>query len=127
MNVLLAPFLMIMPELDAFFCFCTFIRTCCPRYVYKNLDGVHHGCKLVEQLLSIFDPDLSNHLNGKVTAEIYAFQSVLTFLASMKPITEVLKVWDVLISIGFYFNVVFFTSHLVVLRDALLRENSSYR
>ncbi|KAJ3136988.1 hypothetical protein HK100_001115, partial [Physocladia obscura] len=45
MNVLVAPFLYVMPELDAFYSFTTFIHHTCPLYVQPALEGVHCGIK----------------------------------------------------------------------------------
>ncbi|CAG8680972.1 2283_t:CDS:2, partial [Scutellospora calospora] len=74
MNVLAAPFLFTMSEIDAFFSFATFIKTCCPLYVTPTLQGVHCGLKLLDQCLQIIDPKLFNYLKlKKLTAEIYAF------------------------------------------------------
>jgi cell cycle arrest protein BUB2 len=46
MNVLAAPFLYVMPELDAYNAFSTFIHHACPLYVQPALDGVHCGIKV---------------------------------------------------------------------------------
>ena len=44
MNVLAAPFLYAMrSELEAFWCFTSFIEECCPLYVQPTLAGVHAG------------------------------------------------------------------------------------
>lgn len=47
MNVLAAPFLYTMPsELEAFYCFSSFIEVMCPSYVQPTLEGVHRGLKV---------------------------------------------------------------------------------
>lgn len=46
MNVLAAPFLMVMPEMDAFFAFSTFIYRWCPLYVLPTMRGVHCGIRV---------------------------------------------------------------------------------
>lgn len=49
MNVLAAPFLYTMPsELEAFYCFSSFIEVMCPSYVQPTLEGVHRGLKVCE-------------------------------------------------------------------------------
>lgn len=92
MNVLAAPFLYTMPsELEAFYCFSSFIEVMCPSYVQPTLEGVHRGLKvcgstaagylgltfraeLLDRCLKIVDPDLFAHLRSKnLSAEIYAF------------------------------------------------------
>lgn len=94
MNVLAAPFLYTMPsELEAFYCFATFIEVTCPSYVQPTLEGVHRGLKvrnfsryyvhnssasqLLDRCLKIVDPELFSHLRSKnLSAEIYAFPCV---------------------------------------------------
>jgi cell cycle arrest protein BUB2 len=52
MNVLAAPFLYTMPsELEAFYCFASFIEVTCPAYVQPTLEGVHRGLKVGPSLL----------------------------------------------------------------------------
>lgn len=47
MNVLAAPFLYVMQsEVEAFYCFCSFIQGCCPTYVQPTLTGVHEGLQV---------------------------------------------------------------------------------
>lgn len=41
MNVLLGPILFVMPELDAYRTFSCLMKSHCPRYAQKNLEGVH--------------------------------------------------------------------------------------
>lgn len=48
MNVLVAPFLYVMPELDAFGAFSQLVRRLCPMYVRPNLDGVYYGVRVRE-------------------------------------------------------------------------------
>lgn len=74
MNVLAAPFLYTMPELDAFYAFSSFIEKSCPLYVQPTLEGVHHGLRLLDRCLKCVDPKLYAHLRGKnLSAELYAF------------------------------------------------------
>jgi cell cycle arrest protein BUB2 len=74
MNVLAAPFLYVMSELDAFYCFSLFITKHCPLYVQPALEGVHSALKLLDLCLKVVDPELFGYLRGKnLTAELYAF------------------------------------------------------
>lgn len=43
MSLILAPFLYVMPEVDAYYCFRRFVLCCCPNYVTGQLAGVHAG------------------------------------------------------------------------------------
>ena len=51
MNVLCAPFLYVMPEVDAFYSFSNLLTIHAPRYAQPNLDGAHLGCNLVDEIL----------------------------------------------------------------------------
>lgn len=74
MNVLAAPFLYVMSELDAFYCFSSFITKMCPLYVQPALEGVHCALKLLDLCLKVVDPELFGYLRGKnLSAELYAF------------------------------------------------------
>jgi len=126
MNVLAAPFLYIMPsELEAFFCFAKFMETSCPLYVQPTLDGVHRGLKLLDRCLKIVDPDLYGHLRSKkLSAEIYAFPSVLTLCACTPPLEEVLKLWDFLLAFGVHLNVLCVIAQLLLMRDEVIASPS---
>jgi len=70
---------------------------------------------------------LHEHITSKITTEIFAFPIIMTLLASLKPLTEVLKVWDAIFAFGVHFNVVLYTTHLMLMRDKLLQEQKAYR
>ena len=127
MYILVAPFLFVMPELDSFTAFSCLIMKHCPRYFLRNAVGASEGCSLVDRCLQILDPVLHNHITSKITTEIFAFPIIMTLLASLKPLTEVLRVWDAIFAFGVHFNVVLYTTHLMLMRDKLLKERSSYR
>jgi len=125
MNVLAAPFLYAMPEVDAFFSFSTFIQRSCPLYVSPTLQGVHSGLKLLDKCLKVVDSKLYNHLKSKnLTAELYAFPSVLTFCACTPPLDQVLKLWDFLLAFGVHMNILCVIAQLLQMRDELLRQQS---
>ncbi|CAG8580215.1 3520_t:CDS:2 [Diversispora eburnea] len=121
MNVLLAPFLFTMSELDAYFSFVTFIQNICPLYVTPTLEGVHSGLKLLDRCLQILDLKLFIYLKSKnLTAEIYAFPSVLTLCACTPPLEQVLKLWDFLFAYGIHLNIICVIAQLILMRDQLL-------
>ncbi|KAI0082820.1 bub2 protein [Panus rudis PR-1116 ss-1] len=129
MNVLAAPFLYTMPsELEAFFCFAKFIEESCPLYVQPTLEGVHRGLKLLDRCLKIVDPELYAHLRSKnLSAEIYAFPSVLTLCACTPPLDQVLQLWDFLLSFGVHLNVLCVIAQLLLMRDKLMESSSPMR
>ncbi|KAI8575984.1 hypothetical protein K450DRAFT_275097 [Umbelopsis ramanniana AG] len=125
MSFLVVPFIMILPELDAFFTFTTFVRHCCPLYAQPNLLGAHCGVKLLDVCLKIIDPELSGYLRGKgLTADIFAFKEISTLSASVQPFSEVLHLWDVMIAFGVHLNILFNLAQLVKRRTKILSSTS---
>jgi cell cycle arrest protein BUB2 len=122
MNVLAAPFLYAArSEAEAFVAFHRFITHECPGYVRGAMDGVHQGLALVDKVLAIVDPKLSLYLIGKgMTAELYAFPSVLTLCACTPPLPEVLRLWDFLFAYGAHLNLLCIVAQLVILRNSIL-------
>ncbi|GEM09676.1 bub2 protein [Rhodotorula toruloides] len=117
-NVLAAPFLYVLPsQLEAFACFTTFIEKQVPRYVQPTL--------LVDLCLQAIDPALFKHLlSFNLSAEIYAFPSILTFCAATPPLREVLELWDFLLAWGVGLNVLCVVAQLYVMREELLRSKA---
>ncbi|KAK2467832.1 hypothetical protein APHAL10511_000127 [Amanita phalloides] len=129
MNVLAAPFLYTMPsEVEAFFCFSKFIEESCPLYVQPTLEGVHRGLRLLDRCLKIVDPELYAHLRSKnLSAEIYAFPSVLTLCACTPPLDQVLQLWDFLLAFGVHLNVLCVIAQLLLMRDEVMSSSSPMR
>ncbi|XXG93964.1 CDC16 protein [Hypoxylon texense] len=122
MNVLAAPFLYAArSEVEAFSAFHTLLTKECPGYIRGAMDGVHRGLALVDKVLSIVDPRLSTYLTTKgLSAEIYAFPSVLTLCACTPPLPEVLRHWDFLFAYGPHLNILCIVAQLVMMRSELL-------
>ncbi|CUS09054.1 unnamed protein product [Tuber aestivum] len=122
MNVIAAPFLYAArSEVEAFSLFSVFIQRECPGYVKPTMEGVHRGLKLVDQCLETVDPKLYAHLQSKfLSAELYAFPSVLTLSACTPPLPEVLKLWDFLLAYGAHLNILCVVAQLLLMRDELL-------
>ncbi|KAF8331914.1 TBC-domain-containing protein [Cantharellus anzutake] len=126
MNVLAAPFLYTMPsEIEAFYCFAAFIENNCPMYVQPTLEGVHRGLKILDRCLKILDPELFAHLRSKnLSAEIYAFPSVLTLCACTPPLQQVLQLWDFLLAFGVHLNVLCVIAQLLLIREQVIASKS---
>ncbi|KAI3596978.1 bub2 protein [Moniliophthora roreri] len=129
MNVLAAPFLYTMPsEVEAFYCFSKFIEESCPLYVQPTLEGVHRGLRLLDKCLKIVDPELFTHLRSKnLSAEIYAFPSILTLCACTPPLDQVLRLWDFLLAFGVHLNVLCVIAQLLLMRDEVMASTSPMR
>ncbi|KAF8477421.1 rab-GTPase-TBC domain-containing protein [Kalaharituber pfeilii] len=126
MNVIAAPFLYAAKsETEAFALFSHFIKKECPAYVKPTMEGVHRGLKLVDQCLETVDPKLYLHLKDKyLSAELYAFPSVLTLSACTPPLPEVLILWDFLLAYGPHLNILCVVAQLLLMRDDLLAAQS---
>eukprot|EP00771_Trimastix_marina_P000481 gnl/Trimastix_PCT/1501.p1 GENE.gnl/Trimastix_PCT/1501~~gnl/Trimastix_PCT/1501.p1 ORF type:complete len:335 (+),score=76.56 gnl/Trimastix_PCT/1501:74-1006(+) len=121
MNVMCAPFLYVMPEVDAFFCFRRLLIRHCPNYVYPMLEGAHAGVSLLDEVLEVVDGELFAYLkrNG-LHAKIYAFPLLMSFCGCLRPLDELLKIWDFLLAFGMYMNVPCAAAFYVLMRDTIL-------
>ena len=122
MNVLAAPFLYAArSEAEAFVAFHQLLTRECPGYIRGAMDGVHKGLALVDKVLAIVDPKLSLYLLSKnLSAEIYAFPSVLTLCACTPPLPEVLRLWDFLFAYGPHLNILCIVAQLVMIRTKIM-------
>ncbi|GAW18228.1 hypothetical protein ANO14919_077020 [Xylariales sp. No.14919] len=122
MNVLAAPFLYAArSEAEAFVAFHQLLTKECPGYIRGAMDGVHRGLALVDKVLGIVDTKLSLYLTSKgLSAEIYAFPSVLTLCACTPPLPEVLRLWDFLFAYGPHLNILCIVAQLIMMRNELL-------
>lgn len=123
MNVLAAPFLYAArSEAEAFVAFHSLLTRECPGYIRGAMDGVHRGLALVDRVLAIVDPKLAAYLTSKgMSAEIYAFPSVLTLCACTPPLPEVLRLWDFLFAYGPHLNIVCIVAQLTIMRAQILQ------
>eukprot|EP00753_Platysulcus_tardus_P000930 PLAT10789.2.p1 GENE.PLAT10789.2~~PLAT10789.2.p1 ORF type:complete len:372 (-),score=97.22 PLAT10789.2:78-1157(-) len=121
MNVLCAPLLYTQAEPLAFASFSRFITQLCPRYVLADLRGVHDGCALLDEVLSVVDPKLAAHLSDcGLTAKIYGFPLLLSLGGCTPPLEQLLRLWDVLFAFGVQLTVLFAAAQVVLLRKKLL-------
>lgn len=125
MNVLCAPFLYAArSEVEAFALFHYFVTQECPGYIRGALDGVHRGLRLVDRCLEIVEPKLAAYLSSKsLSAELYAFASVLTLSACTPPLPEVLHLWDFLFAYGPHLNILCIVAQLVRIRDTIFQSD----
>ncbi|KAI8354878.1 rab-GTPase-TBC domain-containing protein [Mortierella sp. GBAus27b] len=107
MNVLAAPFLFTMSEMEAFYAYSNLLKHCCPLYVQPTLAGVHCGIKLLEECLCKIDPELYDYLKSKsMSAEVYALSSM--------------QLWDFLLAWGIHLNIICIIAQLYLIRDELM-------
>ncbi|KAG0318332.1 hypothetical protein BGZ99_005733 [Dissophora globulifera] len=121
MNVLAAPFLYTMSEMEAFYAYSNLLKYCCPLYVQPTLQGVHCGIKLLEECLCKIDPELYDYLKSKkLSAELYAFPSVLTLCACTPPLDQAMQLWDFLLAWGIHLNIICIIAQLHLIRKELM-------
>ncbi|KAJ4290709.1 CDC16 protein [Collariella sp. IMI 366227] len=121
MNVLAAPFLYAArSEAEAFAAFHQLLTK-------RSVPATSGGLALVDKVLAIVDPKLSLYLLSKnLSAEIYAFPSVLTLCACTPPLPEVLKLWDFLFAYGPHLNILCIVAQLVMLRSKIMESPRSF-
>lgn len=127
MSLLLAPFLYVMPEPDAFHCFRVYLRVKIPEYVRKYT-GAKRGCELLDACLrstnrSLYDLFRSSGLN----AEVYAFPNISSLGACVPPIDDTIRLWDIQLAFGVHMHVLFTLSRLLLASERILKasENAS--
>lgn len=125
MNAIAGAFLFCMTEIDAFSGFRSFIVERTPLYWLSSHIGANAGCKLVDQILSVVDPQLAAHLSSKTPgAYVYAFHCVSGFCSTIRPLSEVLRLWDFLLAFGPHFNLLCVAAQVVMLRSKLLESEN---
>jgi len=122
-NCYVAPFLYVMPELDAFHCLCKLTKWHCPLYLSekKHVAGVWKGVELFLEILKEMDPELEQHLKPKSDPLTYAVPAIQGMNISLKPITEWLQLWDVALCLGIHLHLIFTVARVLLIRDQLLR------
>jgi len=126
MNAIAAPLLWCMPEVDAYFAFEKLITEKFPLYWTNDVVGGEAGCKLVDEVLALVDPELYSHLsengtlNGPLTAYVYAFSCVSSLSSSVPPFEELILLWDFLLTFGVHLNILCVVAQVVMMRDKLL-------
>ena len=125
MNVLAAPFLYVMNELDGYACFGRLLNHHCPQYITKDLHGAQQAARLLQEIVMFIDPELDTHMTTTYHGDwgsVTSLPTLLSFSAD-KPcerLDELLKLWDVLFALGVHMNVLFVAAHMMTLRDLLL-------
>eukprot|EP00127_Corallochytrium_limacisporum_P003756 Clim_evm88s152 gene=Clim_evmTU88s152 len=132
MNTLAGVLLSVMPELDAFYAMVNLVLKDTPRYHMKAgdpaLPGAHDGVKLVSEIVLREDKELADYLSFKgADASVWAFPVLLSFFASVEPLTEVIHLWDFLIAYGMHFVPVCVVAHVIDHRSLLLKEDKPYK
>jgi cell cycle arrest protein BUB2 len=125
MNALCGAFLSCMTEADAFSALTNFVCVSTPLYWLSSHIGANAGCKLVDQVLRVVDPALADHLAECTPgAYVYAFHCVSSFCSTIRPLSEVVRLWDFLLAFGPHFNVLCVAAQVILLREKLLASDN---
>ena len=104
MNEILAPFLTLQPPArgtsTSFQLFDAFLLRYCERFVCQDDDSfLFKSFRLLQLLLAYHDPQLAIHLLEQgFPPELYSPQWFLTLFARSLPISDVLRLWDLMIA-----------------------------
>jgi cell cycle arrest protein BUB2 len=124
MNALCGAFLYVLPEVDGFYAFSTFIMDNFYLYVVPNIDGVHSGLKLLDRILSHVDPELYKYLHAHNYYPELLTHAVLSLGTGTPPLEEVLHLWDFYFAFGIHMNIICTVAQLVLMRETLLAHPS---
>lgn len=79
--------------------------------------------QLVDRCLETLDPELFTYLTNKgLSAELYAFASIMTFSAGTPPLKQALQLWDFLLAFGMHLNILCVVAQVHLVRKELLDE-----
>lgn len=114
-----------MPEPGAFACIRQMTTQWAPRWFGSRSQAVMRACKLVEQMLGAADPVLHAHLSSKNPGygSMVCFPRVLSLYSKMKPLTEVLRLWDLVLAKGPQHALVLCAAEFALKREAILAIN----
>jgi len=125
MSVLMAPFLFLMPEPDAFASFRTLIENHIPEYV-RRYAGPLRGCQLLNECLDASHPALHATLNDYgLTPEVYAFSSVSSLNACVPPLADTLHLWDFQLAFGPQWAIIFVLARMLIASNSILAVSKS--
>ncbi|KAK2952559.1 putative Cell division control protein 16 [Blattamonas nauphoetae] len=126
MSLILAPFIYVMPEVDAFFCYSRLLQYFCPNYVLPALEGVHAATDLLDEVLKVADNELFTYLKERfMIAKLYAFSPLMSFMADTLPVNELLQIWDFLLAYGMHLNVLCVAAQHILIRDVIFRDTKN--
>lgn len=126
MNVLAAPLLYASrSEAQAYALLTNLLTMHISTYLTSTMSGVHAGLELIDKILALVSPNLSQFLlSNSLPAKIYAFAPVLTLCACTPPLPEVLKLWDFFFAFGTHLNILCIVSQIVLMKNKLMESPS---
>jgi len=147
LNVLLAPFLLCMNEVDAFHSYYRLYVEMVPTYWMKPRDnnpqgfksylGVNAACRIADKILRHVDPKLHKALmknysdkNKKMKPTerwfhtLYTHRHMQTLSLCTKPLEQVVLMLDVIFAMGIQYHVLIYVAQLMSLREKLMQKGT---
>lgn len=90
-----------------------------------GLIGCAAGCVLIERVLAIVDAELLEHLRGRgMTGPLLGYGTLLSLGAALRPLEEVVRLWDFLLAFSPALMPVVVVARLLLARSSLLRSQN---
>lgn len=124
MNVIAGMFLYVMPEPDAFECYCSLVLEHLPLYYSNNMKGVYRGVELLTLCLKELDPELHDYLLKHNYQPQFLMHTIVSLGAATPPLSEAMYIWDYLFAFGLHLAPLVPIAQLVNMRDSLLKNPS---
>jgi hypothetical protein len=118
MNAIAGCFLYNMPEVEAWAAMCIMIEKMCPRYC-GLYGGSYDGDVLVRRIIEVVDPTLAARL-VLVPLTVFTHQVLHGLCTIYPPLSEVLKLWDLIMSFGVHMSTIFAACMIVLRRNEIL-------
>jgi len=122
MNAIAGCFLFNMPEVEAWTAMCIMMEKMCPRYS-GLYGGSYDGDILVRRIIESVDAPLAVKL-ALVPLSVFTHQVIHGFCTVYPPLSEILKLWDLILAFGAHMSTIFAACMIIIRRDELL--SSSY-
>lgn len=118
MNAIAGCFLYNMPEVEAWAAMCIMMEKMCPRYS-GLYGGSYDGDILVRRIIESVDAPLAAKL-ALVPLSVFTHQVIHGFCTVYPPLSEILKLWDLILAFGAHMSTIFAASMIIIRRDELL-------
>jgi len=147
-NILLAPFLLCMNEVDAFHSYHRLSVEMVPTYWMeqssknpeksKSYLGVNAACRIADKILRVVDPNLHKALMANYKEKInpispterwfhtqFTFRHMQTLSLCTKPLEQVVLLLDVVFAMGIQYHVLIYVAQLMSLREKLMQKGTN--
>lgn len=107
-----------MPEAEAWTAMCLMLHKMCPRYC-GIAGGSYDGDILVRRIIESVDKELANKI-ALVPLSVFTHQVLHGFCTIYPPLSEVMKLWDLILAFGVHMSTIFTACMVILRRDEIL-------